>query len=395
MTSASKIGAKRNMLMIFGVTLMAVLGVSSITPAFPKIITEFSLSKGQIGLLITFFTLPAVILTPVLGVAADRFGRKRILVISLLLFGTAGGLCGFVRDFDTLLALRIVQGAGAASLGALNTTIIGDMYKGLQRTSVMGINASVLSIGTASFPLLGGALATFAWYFPFFLPFLAIPLGLAMIWLLNNPEPRSTQSLKDYFIGAWRGIRNVRVVSIFALGILTFIVLFGCLSTAFSVMLGLRFGASPLNIGIIMFIMSITTSLTSSQLGRISRRFKREKMLRFGFICYIVALVMIALIDSLWLFIVPMLIFGIGHGMIIPVIQTLLADEAILEYRAIFMSLNGAMLRIGQSLGPPLITLAYALPNYRWAFYVGAIISFVSALIAYFGLIRTARPLQT
>ena len=380
------------LLMIFGVTLMAVLGVSSITPAFPKIIAQFDLTDGQVGLLITFFTAPAVILTPVLGIAADRLGRKRILVSSLLLFGLAGSLCGFATSFNMLLILRAIQGAGAASLGALNTTVIGDLYHGHQRTRIMGLNASVLSIGTASYPLVGGMLATFAWNYPFFLPLLAVPLGIAVAFFLKNPEPDATMNLKAYFTGAWNGIRNKRVLAIFLIGILTFIILFGCLSTAFTVMLGQTFGASSLQIGIIMFIMSITTAITSSQLGRLSGRFKREIMLAFGFICYMAALLLIAFIDTLWLFIVPMLIFGIGHGMIIPVSQTLLADEAILEYRAAFMSLNGAMLRIGQSLGPPLITLAYT-ANTKWAFFLGILLSIMSFLVVTFGLLKkTDKP---
>ena len=66
---------------------MAVLGTSSVTPAFPRIVRELGVSPGQVVLLITFFTLPGVLLTPVAGVLSDRFGRETILVPSLLLFG--------------------------------------------------------------------------------------------------------------------------------------------------------------------------------------------------------------------------------------------------------------------------------------------------------------------
>jgi len=107
----------RNLQVIFGVTLMAILGVSSITPAFPSIMRELNLTGSQIGLLITFFTLPGVILAPVMGVLADRFGRKRILVPSLFFFAIAGTACTFASDFNALLGMRVVQGIGAASLG--------------------------------------------------------------------------------------------------------------------------------------------------------------------------------------------------------------------------------------------------------------------------------------
>ena len=89
---------------------MALLGVSSISPAFPKIVVELGLSPQDVGLLITMFTLPGVFLAPVVGVLADRVGRKRILVPSLFLFGIAGfacffaGVCGaFYAHYQNLL----------------------------------------------------------------------------------------------------------------------------------------------------------------------------------------------------------------------------------------------------------------------------------------------------
>lgn len=68
----------KNLRIIFSITLMAVMGVVSVTPAFPKIVEALHISMKEIGLLITVFTFPGVLLTPVLGVLADRFGRKRI-----------------------------------------------------------------------------------------------------------------------------------------------------------------------------------------------------------------------------------------------------------------------------------------------------------------------------
>jgi len=145
-----------NLQIIFAITLMAVLGVSSISPAFTSVSQRFNISETSVGLLITVFTLPGVFLTPVFGVLADRWGRKKVLVPSLFLFAIAGGACAFAPNFNILLLFRFFQGIGAASLGSLNQTLIGDIYTGKERAAAMGYNASVLSIGTASYPVLGG-----------------------------------------------------------------------------------------------------------------------------------------------------------------------------------------------------------------------------------------------
>ncbi|MFW5705665.1 MAG: MFS transporter, partial [Bacteroidota bacterium] len=95
-----------NMQIIFAITLIAVMGVASITPAFPKIRDALGLTNQQVGSLITVFTLPGIFLNPVLGVLADRYGRKTIIVPSLFIFAVAGTACAFAEEFNTLLILR-------------------------------------------------------------------------------------------------------------------------------------------------------------------------------------------------------------------------------------------------------------------------------------------------
>ncbi|MFW6131771.1 MAG: MFS transporter [Candidatus Aminicenantaceae bacterium] len=372
-----------NLQIIFGVTLMAVLGVSSITPAFPKIVEKLNISHQSIGMLITVFTLPGVLLTPVLGVLADRFGRKRILIPSLVLFGIAGGMCAFVRDFDFLLGLRFIQGIGAASLGSLNVTIIGDLYSRNKRTAAMGYNASVLSVGTASYPAIGGLLATLGWYYPFALPFIAVPLGLLVLFLLKNPEPKNEQRFKEYLNSAWKSLKNSRVVVLLILSALTFIILYGSYLTYFPLLVGHSFQASPFVIGMIMSLMSLATAIVSSQLGKLAKVYSKKTLIKMAFVLYALGLVLFPLVPVLWLLIIPIIFFGVGHGMNIPSIQTLLAELAPIEYRAAFMSVNGMVLRIGQTLGPVFMGLLFAVWGINGVFYAGAGFSVLSFLLLF------------
>lgn len=89
---------------------MAVLGTSSITPAFPEIQDALGISSGQVGLLITVFTFLGILLTPVADVLSDRYGRRRVLVPSLFLFGIAGVARALATDFGLLLVLRTFRG---------------------------------------------------------------------------------------------------------------------------------------------------------------------------------------------------------------------------------------------------------------------------------------------
>ena len=348
------------------------LGVSSITPAFPKIERELNISTQEVGLLITVFTLPGVILTPILGVLADRFGRKKILIPALLLFGIAGTSCFFVRNFHLLIVFRLCQGIGAASLGSLNVTLIGDLYEGQERAAAMGYNASVLSVGTASYPAIGGVLATVGWYFPFLLPAFAIPIALFALFRLETRDPKATQNIKEYLGKAWMNIKNKQVIGIFILSISTFILLYGTYLTFLPFLLDSGFAAPPFIIGLFFSVASLTTAVTSSQLGRLTVKYSNKILLKAAFINYTLSFTLIPLMPSLWLLIIPLILFGMAQGLNIPSLQTMLTNLAPVENRAAFMSLNGMVLRIGQTLGPIIMGFVFTISGIAGVYYAGA-----------------------
>lgn len=370
-----------NLKIIFSITLMAVLGVASITPAFPKISKELGITPQAVGMLIIFFTLPGIILTPVLGVVADRIGRKKVIVPSMLLFGIAGTACFFTKHFETLLVLRFFQGIGAASIGSLNITLIGDIYGGKVRSKAMGYNASLLSIATASYPIIGGVLATAAWYYPFILPVFAIPIAFVILFKLDNPEPESSQNLSSYFKSIFKNIRSKSAIIYFITSLVTFIILYGCYLTYFPFLLNHNFHASPFVIGITMSSMSVVTAITSSQLGKLSQRYNEKKLLQTSFLIYTVSLVLVPLMGSIWLLLIPASLFGVAQGLNIPSVQILLTRIAPLEHRGAFMSFNGMILRLGQTLGPLIMGGVIIYTGVTGVFIAGGIIAIANFIL--------------
>jgi MFS family permease len=354
---------------------MAIMGVASVTPVFPSIADEFGISPQATGLLITVFTVPGVVLTPVLGVVADRLGRRTTLLPSLFLFGLAGAACGLARDFQLLLILRFVQGIGAAALGALNVTIIGDLYSGSRRTAAFGWNATVLSVGTALYPAIGGALAAVGWFMPFFLPVLAIPVALVVLFFLHNPEPLVKRTLRSYLMQVTMALRNREVLVLFVCGVVTFVLLYGSYLTYFPFVLKRSFGASALWIGVVMSLTSIATAVTTSQLWWLASRFSERRLIQAGFVLYVAAMAVIPFASSTWTLALPIVLFGIANGINIPSIITLLAGFAPTEYRGAFMAINGMLLRLGQTLGPVVIGAVFEAAGMRGAFYGSALLA--------------------
>ncbi|MEK6480030.1 MFS transporter [Catalinimonas sp. 4WD22] len=375
-----------NLRIIFSITLMAVMGVSSIAPAFPQIEEVLNVSAQRVGLLITVFTVPGVILTPILGVLADRYGRKKILVPSLLLFGVAGAACFLSDSFQTLLILRTFQGIGAAALGSINVTLIGDLYEGKERATAMGFNASVLSIGTAMYPAIGGAVALLGWNYIFLLPLLSIPVGLIVLYKLDNPEPENDINFKEYLGNTWRAVNQLPVYILFTVSIITFIILYGAVITYFPFLTDQSFEASSFEIGVLMSSMSLTTAFTSSQAGRLSERFTVRKLMLVAFVLYAIALILIPLMPSLWLLLLPVMIFGVAQGMNLPSFMTLLTGYAPLENRAAFMSINGMVLRAGQTMGPIVMAFFFGWLGIAYVYYIGAAFAILMFVLILFFL---------
>lgn len=372
----------RNLYIIFSITLMAVMGVSSITPVLPEIREALALTRQQVGLMIVFFSLPGIILTPLLGILADRYGRKTILGPSLVLFALAGASCFFIRDFTWLLVFRLLQGSGAASLGSLNSALVGDIYAKEERAKIMGKVAGILSIGTASYPAIGGALALLGWHVPFLLPLLALPTGWAVLFKLKNPEPERGEKFMSYLKSGLKGISSGNVLILFVATFAVFIMLYGAYLTYLPLLLDERFGASSLVIGLLMATMSATTAGIASQLGRINKRIPDYKIISYSFLLYVASLLSIPFIPVIWLMPLPIVLFGIGQGMNFPSIQARLTKMAPLEYRGLFMSLNGMVLRLGQTLGPIVVGWFYLIDENTSAFLGAALVGFLMFLAA-------------
>ncbi|MCF7902749.1 MAG: MFS transporter [Candidatus Marinimicrobia bacterium] len=382
----TKLWQDPNLLIVFSVTLIAIQGVASLTPAIPKIAQQLQITPRDIGLLITFFTLPGVFLTPVLGILADRYGRKRILAPSLIMFGLGGFACFFARDFQLLLAFRFLQGVGAAAIGSLNITLIGDLYSGRNRAAAMGYNASVLSTGTATYPVIGGALATLGWYMPFLLPLLALPVAFLVLFHLKNPEPKSTEKLGQYLKNTWRHIMNRQVLGLFGVSLGTFILLYGVYLTFFPLLMDEQFHAPPFVIGLVMSTSSISTAITSFQLGYLSKWFTQRTLMKIAFGFYGLTTVLVPFIHNIWLLLIPTVIFGVAQGLNMPSILTLLTGLAPMDQRAAILSLNGTVLRLGQTLGPFIMGLVYALWQLNGVFVVGTILAILLFVLVAFTL---------
>ncbi|HCJ10372.1 MAG TPA: hypothetical protein DHW14_04320, partial [Clostridiales bacterium] len=118
------------------VPFVMVLGNSILIPVLPAMRQAMNLSPAQTGLIITAFSVPAGVLIPFAGFLADRYGRKAVMVPSLVTYGVGGAIAIAAavfleeRAYGLLMVGRVVQGLGAAGTANIAMALAGDLYAG-------------------------------------------------------------------------------------------------------------------------------------------------------------------------------------------------------------------------------------------------------------------------
>jgi MFS transporter, ACDE family, multidrug resistance protein len=385
----------RNFYIINLLTVVAILGGTIHNPSLPTIERFFQVTEEQASWVSTLFQVPGAFITPIFGILADIFGRKQILIPSLLVFGIGGAFSSFASSFNSLLQWRLFQGIGTASLESLQMTIIGDLYRGRQMGEVMAFNASLIGMSSAIFPLLGGILGLFSWRYPFFVALLAMPVALLVLTKLRLPkldgQPEQFE-LKSYLQSTWESINNRRVFGLLFAIMSLFALQTGTCLTYIPFIAANRLGASEAIIGILLTSMSISLAIVAAQLGRFTKKFSEIKLIKLSFLLFALALLIIPFVPNVWLLLIPIFLIGAAQGLAFPCTQALLAGLSAQESRAGFMAINSTLQSWGQTLGPFLGSLAVRFWGLQAVFYASAVFALISFGI--FNYLQTAKVLK-
>ncbi|EMA52864.1 MFS transporter [Halococcus thailandensis] len=349
-----------NLHVVLASSMVGIMGVSLLTPVLPQLKGVFGVGDAAIGLIVPAFTIPGVVLTPFIGLLADRIGRRWTLVPLLVLFGIAGAGVAFASTFRQVLLLRVLQGVGGSALIMLAITLIGDYYDDPRRSAVIGINGGAIGSSGAIFPFVGGTLAAVRWQVPFLFFGVAILVGLYALSVLDEPTIGEQQSVREYFSRMRGVLAYPRAVAANLTVLVHFFMFYGML-TAIPLVLGDSYGLSSSRIGIVLATLSVASAACNTQYGRISTRVGPVVLIAVGFLLYGGSLLGLATQPSLALVVVCLLAFGTGVGLITPSLDSTIVGLVPEELRAGLMSVRTSMLRLGQTIGPVAFTAAASL----------------------------------
>jgi len=176
---------------VFG-TFMDLLDTTSVQVAIPTLAREFDATVAQIEWVVLGYMLSLAVWIPASGWLGDRFGTKRMFLLSLFLFSAASALCAEATSLSQLTAFRILQGVGGGMMIPIGTTMLFRAFPPIERARASTVLMVPTVIGPALGPVLGGWLTTnhsWRWIFAINIPLGILTFALAAVGLREEREP--------------------------------------------------------------------------------------------------------------------------------------------------------------------------------------------------------------
>ncbi|SFP45836.1 MFS transporter [Salibacterium halotolerans] len=360
---------KWDLLALASIPLMMTLGNSMFIPVLPLIEHEINITSFQSSLIISVYSITAILCIPVSGYLSDKWGRKKIMVPSLLMVAAGGAVSAFASwqlDQPYLLILlgRIVQGVGSAGAFPVVLPTVGDMFKQEEQVSRgLGIIETANTLGKVLSPIIGALLAVLVWYMPFMsVPVLSM-ISVFLVWFLVK-VPRTKQKEDKSFSVFLTGIKKTFLFNgrwlctVFFIGGILMFVLFGVLfhlSSLLEDQYHLKGYIKGLLLAVPLLFLCSTSYLSGKLIGE-----NRQKMR--GFILIGAALTTVSLVfvreDMTLLWLLTLLSSAsIGIGLALPCLDALITEGIEKEERGLVTSFYSSMRFAGVAAGPPITAL--------------------------------------
>ncbi|KWX66614.1 MFS transporter [Mycobacterium sp. NAZ190054] len=357
-------------------------GMQGIVPAIPAIRDHFGLDNFQIGLITGVYLLPGLFSAFAAGLLVERIGERKVVVGGLAVFGLGGGLLLVQNDLATLLAVRFVQGIVFGALLSITVGIIGSVapsgpaaHRGQSRRIV------AMAASEALFPVAGGFLLAVAWYAPFGLQMLTLPLAVAAWFVLPDVarKKKGGAAGEPEAESIWRA---PAIVGVQILAAARFIFKFSVL-TYTPVLAVDTVGMSAALLGWLVGVSSALAAITALLSERLASRWRSSEMILACMLLIAVSLVLIGAADAVWMVALGLLIYGAQDG-VYGVAHNVLANEmAPSGSKMAYIGLTGTVRNVGKFVAPLLFGAATLVSSIPATFFGFACLGVAGAGVAH------------
>ncbi|MFG6148779.1 MFS transporter [Halobacillus sp. B23F22_1] len=388
------------------IPLVMTLGNSMLIPVLPIFEKKVGISSFQSSMIITSYSIAAIFLIPVAGYLSDRYGRKIVILPSLIIALIGGLIAGFaswkINDpFTWIVIGRVLQGIGAAGATPIILPLVGDLYKDddEKTSSCLGIIETSNTFGKVLSPILGALFAAFLWFLPFFsISFFSLISIILVFFFIKAPKKNEEPPKFKAFIKKTKKIFNEEgkwLYTVFLTGVYLMLILFGVLfflSDIFEKIHDLYGVKKGFYLAIPLFGLCLASFITGKIIKGDLKVMKR--VLVCGLLMSSSTVIFIGMVSDklLWLLVITTLM-GVAIGAILPTLDAMITEGIEKEERGTITSFYSSSRFIGVALGPP--GMAMVMKNYLNASYISAGIAGIVLLLFTLFLVKTDKSKKT
>lgn len=339
--------------------IVMVLGNSMFIPVLPFMQAELGISTAQAGLILTIFSVPSALFIPVSGLLSDRYGRRNIVMVSLVIVMLGciiSGAGSVFQSFEAILAGRFIQGIGAGGVTPIAMVLAAELFQGDKRNQALASIESFNGVGKVISPVIGGAVLLGVWYYSFVV-YLAAALLAFMGFYLVIPKNEAVREEKGKgmireAIQFMKSERNVLMPIFLASGAGMFL-LFGflfLLSYEWEGMYSSNGLIKGLVLAVPLLLLTVCSLLTGKYALKNADQIKR---------CILTGLLLFILVALLFIFTSGFLsdllltsLLSIGLGFLLPGCSSAVAAVVNQQIKGMIFSVYSMVRFLGVAFGP-------------------------------------------
>jgi len=343
----------------------------------------FSHQKDAVFLSKLILTLPALVIAivaPFAGILADKLGRKKLLIISLLLYGASGTNGLYVNDLYWILAGRVMLGFAVAGIMTASTTLIADYFEGNARDKFLGIQSMFMALGAVLYVGIGGFLADFHWRAPFGLygvSILLIPLAYSVLIEPEKHNPIQAPNPEGRKV-------NRRRVSFIYLSAIVSMIAFYMVPVQIPFYLMEKFDVNSSRVGISIAAATISAAIAAAMYPKLKSKFSFEFIMVISLFFLAMGYGVISFVRTYEGILIGLFIGGQGLGLVMPNLNLWIMQTAHPAFRGRLLGGLASAFFAGQFLSPIItepIVNHFSLRDAFWFVSIALVVLSISLLI--------------
>ena len=383
---------KASLSVIFLTVFIDLMGFGILIPILPTFASkDLGVSDFEIGFLIAILSLVQFLFNPLLGKISDKFGRRPIILITLLLTSVSYIIFSFAGSFLVLFLSRLLAGFGGSNIGVAQA-YIADVTSEKDRAKGMGVIGAAFGLGFVFGPLIGGLLSSYSYAFAGFgsAAFSFLAFLFAAFFLPESNTKRNTESKIKLKLFDWDFTKKVlKLPSVSLMMLLFFIIVFSMANIygTFAILGYKHYNFTDQQNSYLFGILGIVGAIIQGGAIRsLSKMFKDKTLVLSGTLFMMVGLGLLPYGGNFTGVAVIGGVLAIGTGILQPTLLSMISKFSPAEHQGGVLGLNQSFSAFARVLGPLWGGFSFEFIGYEFPFLTGAVFTLITFIITVFFL---------